>query len=130
MYDHAEEKCMDKHEMFILGLLHDIGYMFCHIENDKEKLLHNKIGGQFLEKQGYKYWREVYFHGDYPCQYKSAALDLLNEADMQINQQGEIIGYQKRLEDIANQYGKDSVQYQNSKNIIHYLQKKNKRINI
>ena len=46
-------------EMFILGLLHDIGYEFCEDEGED----HAKIGGDILRHQGYPYWKAVYFHG-------------------------------------------------------------------
>ena len=45
-------------DMFILGLLHDLGYEFA-----KTKLEHSEIGGTILKKNGYKYWKEVYYHG-------------------------------------------------------------------
>ena len=38
--------------------------------------------------------------------------------DMQIDKYGNDVGYEKRLEDIKNRYGEDSIQYTNSYKII------------
>ncbi len=96
-------------DMFMLGLVHDIGYEFC---NDKK--LHNKVGGELLKRNGYNYYKEVYFHGDPNCSYSSIALDFLNTADLMTNQNGEYVSIENRLEDIKCRYGKSSVQYNNA----------------
>lgn len=106
-------------ELFILGINHDIGYEFGNNEN------HNVIGGNILKKSGYKYWQEVYYHGSPEADYNSFYLDILNEADMKIDKYGEDVGYEKRLKDIRNRYGSDSVQYNNALKIIEHL--KNRR---
>lgn len=92
-------------ELFVLGYLHDIGYEFGN------KKSHAKIGGLILKDYGYKYWREVYYHGKSEAKYQSKYLNILNSADMQINSRGEDVGYQKRLEDIASRYGIESDTY-------------------
>ena len=51
-------------ELFILGFNHDIGY---HFVNDNES--HNKIGGELLKQSNYKYWEEVYYHGEIDINY-------------------------------------------------------------
>ena len=58
-------------DCFIIGYNHDIGYEFA--ENIIE---HNKIGGNILKECGFKYWKEIYYHGEMV----SAYLDL---AEMQ-----------------------------------------------
>ena len=98
-----------KADMFILGFLHDIGYEFC---DDTKK--HNLIGGLKLKEGGYKYWQEVYYHGEHQTQYSSAVLDLLNKADLMTGPQGQNMSACERLEDIAQRYGKDSHQYRES----------------
>ena len=104
------------HELFILGFNHDIGYEFGTNES------HNIIGGNMLKNSRYKYWQEVYYHGNPEAGYNSLYLDILNEADMKINKYGEDVGYEKRLEDIRNRYGSDAVQYNDALKIIDYLE--------
>ena len=103
-------------ELFVLGYVHDIGYEFAPSGKD-----HNKIGGNFLKQSDYKYWQEVYYHGVPDSKYKSLYLDILNTADMMIDKYGNDVGFDKRLEDIKNRYGKDSIQYINCVKIINEL---------
>lgn len=100
-------------ELFILGYNHDIGYRFA---TDKSK--HNIVGGKILKSTNYKYWKEVYNHGNPDTEYTSMYLDILNQADMQINKSGNEVTYDERLEDIKQRYGSNSIQYINSKKII------------
>ena len=65
-------------DCFIIGYNHDIGYEFA--ENIIE---HNKIGGNILKECGFKYWKEIFYHGEIECNYKSLYLNILNQADMQ-----------------------------------------------
>ena len=104
-------------ELFILGYNHDIGYQFGNNEN------HNIIGGEILKQSNYKYWREVYYHGMSNAKYKSNYLDILNYADMSIDKSGHDVGFDKRLSDIKNRYGEDSVQYQNCVKIVNELRR-------
>ena len=78
-------------ELFVLGFNHDIGYEYD--ENNE----HGKVGGIMLKNNGYKYWREVFYHGEINPEYSSLYLDLLNSADMQIDKYGNDIGYDGRL---------------------------------
>ncbi len=89
-------------DLFVLGFNHDIGYELGTNEN------HSVIGGNILKQSNYKYWREVYFHGETDIQYHSLYLDILNMSDMQIDKYGNDVGFIKRLEDIENRYGKES----------------------
>ena len=102
-------------ELFILGYIHDIGYQFGTNEN------HNIIGGKILKESNYKYWKEVYYHGISNSNYKSLYLDILNAADMMIDKKGNDVGFDKRLEDIRNRYGEDSIQYISCAKIIEEL---------
>ena len=90
---------------FIIGYNHDIGYEFTKNGNK-----HNTIGGEIL-RNNFKYWREIYYHGEINVEYKSLYLDILNQADMQIDKYGNDVGYDKRLEDIKSRYGEDSEVY-------------------
>lgn len=103
-------------DLFILGLNHDIGYALgC---NNVE---HNVVGGGKLKNNDYKYWKEVYYHGNPNTEYNSLFLKILNMADMQIDKYGNDVGYEKRLEDIKTRYGEDSIQYINAKSVIDSL---------
>lgn len=106
----------DLQDLFILGYNHDIGYEFS-IDNTE----HNIIGGQILKNNGYKYWKEVYYHGNPNAEYNSLFLKILNMADMQIDKYGNDVGFDKRLEDIKNRYGEDSKSYIYSNQIISSL---------
>jgi len=102
-------------ELFLLGFLHDIGYQFGISDN------HNVIGGNILKNNNYQYWKEVYYHGVPNSDYKSLFLDILNTADMMIDKYGNDVGFDKRLEDIKNRYGEDSIQYINCVKIVDEL---------
>ena len=102
--------------LFILGYNHDIGYDFT-----SNILYHNIVGGNILKQNGYKYWKEVYYHGNPDCEYQSVFLKILNMADMQIDKYGNDVGYEDRLKDIKNRYGEKSIQYINSKKIIELI---------
>ena len=108
----SEEQLQD---LFILGYNHDIGYEFGTNEN------HGAIGGNILKQNNYKYWQEVYYHGEIDIQFNSLYLDILNMADMQIDKYGNDVGYIKRLEDISSRYGRDSKQYINAEKLIKTL---------
>lgn len=45
-------------------------------------------------------------------------LDILNQADMQIDKYGNDVGYEKRLEDIKTRYGEDSNIYKKAETLI------------
>ena len=90
---------------FIIGYNHDIGYEFTKNGNN-----HNTIGGEIL-RNNFKHWREIYYRGEINVEYKSLYLDILNQADMQIDKYGNDVGYDKRLEDIKSRYGEDSEVY-------------------
>ena len=62
----------------------------------KDRYTHLSI----LDKQKYKYAKEVLYHGKPNCEYSSRALDLLNFADMHIDNKGNYVSFEKRLEDI------------------------------
>lgn len=100
------------HDLFLLGLVHDIGYEF----GDGDT--HNKVGSSILNNSTYKYSKEVLYHGKNQDDYSSMYLDILNEADMSIDKYGNDVGYDARLEDIKSRYGEDSVAYKNSYQIV------------
>ena len=91
------------------------------IETNKE---HNTTGGELLKNNGYKYWKEVYYHGSDQDEYNSLYLDILNEADMSVDKYGNDVGFESRLEDIGKRYGIDSKVYNRCFNIIKELEKR------
>ena len=105
-------------ELFLLGYNHDIGYEFGNGEK------HRITGGNILKQSNYKYWKEVYYHGECDSEYNSLYLDILNQADMQIDKFGNDVGYDKRLEDIKNRYGEDSNVYKKVIKLIDKLRNK------
>ena len=102
---------------FIIGYNHDVGYEFTKNGNN-----HNTIGGEIL-RNNFKYWREIYYHGEINVEYKSQYLDILNQADMQIDKYGNDVGYDKRLEDIKSRYGEDSEVYNKCCKIVDKIRK-------
>ncbi len=72
---------------FIIGYNHDVGYEFT-----KNGINHNVIGGKILKNCDFKYWKEIYYHGEINVEYESLYLDILNQADMQIDKYGNDVG--------------------------------------
>ena len=105
-------------DLFLLGFNHDIGYEYEDNSN------HGHIGGEILNRNNYKYWKEIYYHGNINTEYKSLFLEILNKADMQIDKYGNDVGYDKRLEDIKNRYGENSTTYKNAEILISKLRSK------
>lgn len=104
---------------FLIGYNHDVGYEFT-----QDNLNHNKVGGEILRNNGFKYWQEIYYHGDVNPNYNSVYLEILNKADMQIDKDGNDVGYIKRLEDIKSRYGESSGVYINCFKLVEILKKK------
>lgn len=100
----ATERNMKTEEvevLYTLGLLHDIGYEFACLE---DYINHNTIGGNILKSQGFKYWKEIYYHGVVNSPYQSYYLDLLNWADMHVDSMGNYVSFDERLEELSTRY--------------------------
>lgn len=109
MMDIAKNKNLTEEEInncFLIGFNHDIEYEFTI-----NGVNHNFISGEILKRSGFKYWKEIYYHGEIDIEYSSLYLDILNQADMQIDKYGNDVGYDKRLEDIRERYGEESKVY-------------------
>lgn len=100
-------------EMYVLGLLHDVGYL-------KTTRGHNKAGAEILKNLGYKDWIPVAEHGD-PNTNQNTMTDELNWADMQIDHEGNLVGYEERLLSISKRYGENSAQYIDASRIVKRL---------
>jgi|GEM_PF-297848 len=106
----------DEDDLFLLGYLHDIGYAFAD-----EQRNHACAGGEELKRQGYRYWREVYYHGKVQEEYDSAELDLLNYADMVTDVNGNDVTVSERIADIGRRYGESSYQKKESEELARKL---------
>ena len=124
MYKHAEDFGLEnKDEMYLLGLLHDIGYLY----GSKEE--HEQRGAELLDD--YKYVNFVQAHGLTPQEYKACygyfdyeipkEMLLLWTADMMIDLTGEEVGFEERLKGMEQECGLDSDAYRICKEIIDYL---------
>ena len=108
-------------DLFIIGINHDIGCEF-------DKNNHAVVGGNKLKEVGFKYYKEVYYHGRIQDEYNSLYLDILNMADMMIDKYGNDVGYDKRLKDIESRYGNDNAIYKRCLELVDYLRNKYKEI--
>lgn len=102
-------------ELFILGLLHDFGKVY------EPEYSHNTYAGLKLKDANYKYWHEIYNHGNPNSTYISNELNLLNYADMTIDIDGTVVSIEKRLKGIKERYGEDSITYKNAVEICNQL---------
>ena len=126
MYEHAEEYgCENKDEMYLLGLVHDIGYLYGNKEEHEQK------GAELLGINTY-YGRFVQAHGLTPQEYMDCygcfASEIPNEmillwsADMTVDLSGDAVGFEKRLENIGNRHGTDSEPYRKCKETMEWLE--------
>ena len=119
MVEIAKLKNLSKEDIeicFVIGYNHDIGYEFTN-----NGINHNVIGGEILKNNGFKYWKEVYYHGELNNEYSSLYLTILNQADMQIDKYGNDVGYDSRLDDIKSRYGIDSDVYKKCYELINKI---------
>lgn len=103
-------------EAYLIGLLHDIGYEFSENQID-----HAHNGGLFLKEQGYKYWREIYYHGTVQNEYNSVILIVLNYVDLTTGPNGESLSIEMRINDIVERYGKESIQALEAVELSHFV---------
>lgn len=122
MAEHAEEYGLVPEEMYVLGLLHDIGYI-------SDNANHADAGSRLLFKLGYKDAKYISWHETSPEEYKKAQLVeeipkkllLLYEADLSVGLDGEEIGFDARLDSIKLRYSEDSETYRIALDTVDYL---------
>lgn len=122
MAEHAEKYDLNPEQMYVLGLLHDIGF----IDGQKD---HADKGARILFELGYKDSKYISWHDTSPEDYKKSQLVediprkllLLYEADLSISWEGEEIGFDRRLADIKYHYGEESEEYETAVSTIEYL---------
>ena len=107
MYHNAHKYGLDKNEMYVLGLLHDIRYIYGIKENHEEK------GANLLQNCGMsnRFTQVIKFYGSIPkkvmkelgCSETDIPKELLLlwEGDMSVDLKGNNVGFDKRLEDIG-----------------------------
>ena len=132
-YDAFDCKYLSREECYVLGLLHDIGYI-----DGKEN--HEHRGCEILERYlsfgyGSVLVKCIDAHGCTPNEYKSiygvaddeimGELILLWWADMLVESSGEkageVVGFQGRLNGLEERYGSDSLPYRICKETIDWL---------
>ena len=118
MYEYAPVLGLDARESALCGWLHDFGYLF------GDNRTHAESCGLLLEQVGYRDWRQVARHG-VPQGLSTPLGVLLNIADMWVSPQGERIGFDSRLSDVADRYGADSPQYKECSTMVSALRKAN-----
>ena len=116
MYQNASKYGLNKEQMYVVGLLHDIGYLY-------GKDSHPKNGAKLLKCLGFIYSKDVASHGDKPnSQDISNVLRLLLEADLTVGKDGTTVGFQERLKDIGARLGYESEAYDIAKDTVAFLQ--------
>jgi hypothetical protein len=111
MAEHAEKYKLPPKRMYILGYLHDIGYLF----GDK---CHELTGSSYMDMLGYVDADIIRFHGSSPQDYISykrceeedipKELILLWEADLMIDVDGKEVGFSERLKGIKERRGEQT----------------------
>lgn len=131
MYENACKYDLNRDEMYCLGLMHDIGYLY-----GKED--HEVLGSRLLEKLNMKYSSIISWHGTTPYNYMKLTdvsieeipkeLILLWKADTSVNSIGKNVGFDERLKDIGTRLGFDSLAYKDCKEIINWLKQYNNNL--
>ena len=111
----AEEKCQD---MYVLGMMHDIGY-----ELNSDPFEHDVAMANALGRSGYKYIDEIYHHSRMQTEYDTPEMRLLYFADMTVDGKGNWVTIEDRLRDLEERHGKDSEVYKESEEIADALAK-------
>ena len=115
MYERAFEMTGDEkyaEEMYVLGFVHDIGYIF-------GAKGHAEAGGGLMKRTNFKYADAVSLHGkDHPDPDQiTQDVMLIQWCDMSVGPGGVKMSVAERIEDIRNRYGDDSEQYLGAKEI-------------
>lgn len=76
-----------------------------------DRLKHSYAVGKKMMEIGLNYNLNEEQNGEITDEYESLYLNILNQADMQIDKYGNDVGYEKRLDDIESRYGSDSDVY-------------------
>ena len=99
----AEERC---HDMYILGMMHDIGY-----ELNPDAFEHDVAMAEALGHAGYKYMKEIFYHSSLQTEYDTLEMRLLYFADATVDGKGRWCTLDERLQDLEERHGRDSEVY-------------------
>lgn len=119
MYERAFEKTGDEEyaeDMYVVGLLHDIGYIFGSSE-------HGASGAALMARNGYSHCPAIRWHGkfDIPEEELTDEVLLMQWCDMSVRPGGKVVSCAERLEDIGERYGLDSKEYLTCRDICRRL---------
>lgn len=129
MYDNAPVYGFtDEHSRricFMVGYLHDVGKAFCGQDLHAEMSCFlmgacdvNPMLSTIVSIHGYPDAIMRHIHESDTGAKEAALAILLNEADMMVDGEGNIVGYEKRLEDVAGRYGMESDTYRDCRAVI------------
>lgn len=116
MYEYAPIVGLDEQGAALCGWLHDFGYLF------GDNRTHVESCGLLLKHVGYQDWNRVFGH-DTPQGLGTPLGVLLNIADMWVSPQGERIGFDARLADVADRYSVESSQVKECSTMVAALRK-------
>lgn len=116
MYEYAPIVGLDAQEAALCGWLHDFDYLF------GDNRTHAESCGLLLKHVGYQDWNRVFRHGT-PQGLGMPLGVLLNIADMWVSPQGERIGFDARLADVADRYSVESPQVKECSTMVAALRK-------
>ena len=131
MYEKAPDYNLNPEYMYVLGLIHDIGYI-------DEGENHAQYGSQLLydiglrDTDNFSFNTMIANHSSVPDfemdwnNEEHRMKYLLYEADMRINSTGKLVDYDRRLEDIYTRYG-DSERIDICTEVVNWLQKYEKK---
>ena len=102
-------KCND---MYILGMMHDLGY-----ELNPDPFEHDEAMSEALGHTGYKYVKEIAYHSCMQTEFDSPEMRLLYFGDMTVDGRGKWCTLEERLKDLEKRHGKDSKVYKESLDI-------------
>ena len=113
--DYSEE---DARDVFLMGLLHDIGKEFNH---DNHALTSYEMLKHFTESENFEFYlNSIELHGQ-ACEKCSTFQDMLNYADMTTMPDGSPTSLDNRLSEIKERYGSDSDVYHECVKLSYYL---------
>ncbi len=138
MRNNAKKYSLNPDMMYVVGLLHDIGYLEGrrHHEEFGAELLKETFSIGFNVSISNDIYQAIKLHGTSPKQIldksklQNDVLLLLYEADQQIDAEGHFVGFNGRLNDIKRRYGEDSVAYQTSFETIEFVKSELEKRNL
>lgn len=137
MRENAPKYGLDADTMYVIGLLHDIGYL-------SGRRGHEQAGEEILRKLGisddilfavashgknlYEVESEFQTNGGVSLLAQCPELILMCEADMSVNAQGYRVGFDKRLEDIADRYGDNGIEYSTASATVRFVREQSEKL--